>query len=263
MLRSGDALGALARLKQDVRRSPRDVKLRVFLFQMFCLFGEWDRASTQLSVSAELDATCLPMAQAYRAAIRCEMLRERVFAGARTPTVLGRPEPWMSLLIEAMRVLAEGRAAEAAGLRDAAFAAAPAVSGQIDGASFEWVADSDQRLGPMLEALVDGKYFWVPFQRLRSLVLEAPADLRDQVWMPARFVWANGGEAVGFVPTRYPGSASAGPELAASRRTEWREQDDWCLGIGQRVLVTDSAEVALMDLRLLEVAAAEPDAQAA
>ncbi len=71
----------------------------------------------------------------------------------------------------------------------------------------------------MLEAMVDGKYYWVPFHRLRTLDIEPPADLRDQVWMPAHFVWTNGGESFGFIPTRYPGSeqaadADAGPGAA-------------------------------------------------
>ncbi len=96
VLRAGDPGGALEQLKQEVRKAPRDARLRTFLFQMFCVFGEWDRAVTQLTVAAELDPMALPMAQAYRAAIRCELLRDKVFAGERTPTVFGDPEPWMS-----------------------------------------------------------------------------------------------------------------------------------------------------------------------
>ncbi len=257
ILRSGDPRAALDALKQEVRQAPRDARLRTFLFQLFCVFGEWDRALNQLTVCAELDAAALPMAQAYRATIRCEMLRERVFAGSRTPTVFGDPESWMSLLIEANRLLAAGIPEQAAALRDDAFEQAPAASGSIDGRDFAWIADADQRLGPMLEAIVDGKYYWVPFQRLRTLTIETAADLRDQVWMPARFTWANGGESVGFVPTRYPGSATADDaQLALARRTEWREQGDWFLGCGQRMLATDADETPLMDLRRLDVAAA-------
>ncbi len=250
LLRSGEPRAALEQLKQEVRKAPRDARLRTFLFQLFCVFGEWQRAVTQLTVVAELDPEALPMVQAYRAAIRCEILRGKIFAGERTPTVFGDPEPWMSLLIEANRVLAAGRASEAGGLRDTAFEQAPATAGTIDGEAFEWIADADPRLGPMLEALVDGKYYWVPFHRLRSLDIEPPADLRDQVWMPAHFVWANGGDSVGFIPTRYPGSDAADPELALSRRTEWQERDsEWFLGLGQRTLTTDAGEHAVMDIR--------------
>lgn len=253
-LRAGDPGGALALLKQEVRKSPRDVRLRTFLFQLFCVFGEWDRALTQLAAAGELDPAAIPMAQAYRSAIRCEMLRARVFAGTRTPTVFGQPEAWIPLLVEANRLLVAGHFAEAAGLRDDAFAQAPPVSGTLNGEAFEWIADADPRLGPMLEAIVDGKYWWVPFHRLRTLEIEAPADLRDQIWMPAHFVWSNGGEGFGFVPTRYPGlDADAEPALLLSRRTEWQEHEGWFLGRGQRMLATDAAETALMDVRRIEV----------
>jgi type VI secretion system protein ImpE len=261
LLREGDARAALEQLKQEVRKAPRDPGLRTFLFQMFCVFGEWDRAVTQLTVAAELDPIALPMAQAYRAAIRCEMLRGRVFAGARTPTIFADPEPWMSLLIEANRLLAEGKQGEAAGLRDDAFEQAPATTGKIDDQAFEWLADADPRLGPMLEAMIDGKYYWVPFSRMHALDIEPPADLRDQVWMPAHFVWTNAGESFGFVPTRYPGSELADdPALALSRRTEWHENGDWFLGLGQRMLASDAGEFPLMDVRRIEFTA--PDAAA-
>lgn len=254
VLRSGDLLGAVEHLKREVRRAPRDARLRTFLFQVFCVTGAWDRALTQLALAAELDAMAIPMAQAYRAAIRCEMLRARVFEGKRSPTIFGQPENWMSLLVEANRVLAAGKPDEAEALRDAAFDEAPEAAGTLDGQSFSWIADADQRLGPMLEAFVDGKYYWVPFYRMRELTIEKPADLRDMVWMPAHFVWANGGDAVGFIPTRYPGSAEAGADLALSRRTEWQAQGNWFVGLGQRMLTTDAGDdVPLMDLRSLGI----------
>jgi type VI secretion system protein ImpE len=269
LLRVEGPRASLEQLKKEVRKAPRDPRLRTFLFQLFCVFAEWDRALTQLTVASELDPMALPMAQTYRAAIRCEMLRERVFAGARSPTMLGEPAPWMSLLIEANRVLATGATAEAAGLRDAAFEAAPASSGTMfegapgatgtgDSKVFEWIADADQRLGPMLEAIIDGKYYWVPFTRLSRLDMEQPADLRDQIWMPAHFTWSTGGESYGFIPTRYPGSATAEEDLATSRRTEWREAGGWELGMGQRMLATDADDVAIMDLRRVEFTAVPP-----
>jgi type VI secretion system protein ImpE len=248
-------LAAIEQLKKDVRKAPRDSRLRTFLFQLFCVLGEWDRALTQLAVVSELDPLALPMAQTYRAIIRCEMLRERVFAGQRSPTLLGEPAHWMSLLVEATRVLATGAASEAAGLRDAAFEAAPTASGTLNGTPFEWIADADPRLGPVLEAMVEGKYYWVPFTRISRINIDPPEDLRDQVWMPAQFTWSTGGETAGFIPTRYPGSIAAGEDLAMSRRTEWREHDGWDLGLGQRILATDADEVALMDVRRLEITA--------
>jgi type VI secretion system protein ImpE len=254
-LRSGDLSGALEILKQDVRKAPREPRLRTFLFQMFCITGEWDRALTQLTAASELDPAAQPMLHAYRATIRCELLREKVFRGESSPTVLGDPSPWLPLLIEAVGQLASGKPAEAANLRDAAFEAAVETSGTLNGTDFAWIADADPRLGPVLEVFVNGNYMWVPFTRLKALRLDPPADLRDQVWMPANFTWSNDAEAVGFVPTRYPYSASQhDPALSLSRRTDWIDSGDgWQVPVGQRVLVTDSEETALMDIRALTI----------
>jgi type VI secretion system protein ImpE len=250
-LRSGDVEGAMAALKQDVRKSPRDGKLRTFLFQMFCVTGEWDRALTQLSVAGELDPLAYPMVQAYQAAIRCEMLREKVFRGELSPTVLGDPGEWLPLLMEATRLFAKGQHQEAAQLRDSAFEAAPSSSGVVNETAFEWIADSDPRLGPVVEVFLNGNYMWVPIFRIKSLLFEAPADLRDQVWTPTRFKWTNEGEAMGFIPTRYPGTiGTKDPALLLSKKTDWVDvAEDWSLPVGQRILVTDAEETALMDVR--------------
>jgi type VI secretion system protein ImpE len=263
LLSSGDPRAALEKLKQEVRKAPRDPRLRTFLFQLFCVTGEWDRALTQLTVVGELDKLALPMVTTYRAAIRCEVLRAKVFAGERQPTFFGEPEPWMSLLLEANRRLAAGATKDASALRDQAFEAAPASSGKIDGTDFDWIADADPRLGPVLEAIIDGKYFWLPLHRLRGLEIEPPVDLRDAIWLPAQLTFSNGGATVALLPARYPGSeAAADPAILLGRRTEWREQGDWYLGLGQRMLTIGAeADVALLDLRLLEITApAEPAA---
>ena len=80
-----------------------------------------------------------------------------------------------------------GQFAAAARLREQAFAAAPATCGRVDGQSFQWIADADSRLGPMLEVIIADRYFWVPFCRIRRIALEKPTDLRDLVWLPAQF----------------------------------------------------------------------------
>jgi type VI secretion system protein ImpE len=204
------------------------------------------------------------MAQTYQAVICCEVRREQVFKGEETPTVRGDPGPWLPPLIEATRLLCHGELDTATRLREAAFDRAPLSGGSLNGKPCAWIADADPRLGPVLEAFVNGTYLWVPFEQLRALRLEAPADLRDQVWMPASLIWNDGGEAYAFIPTRYPGSAAAAdPALALARRTEWCDAaPGWSLPLGQRVLVTDSDEVALMEVRNLQLASDLPVAGA-
>ena len=108
----------------------------------------------------------------------------------------------------------------------------------------------------MLEAVVEGKYYWVPFCRLKRVYIEKPTDLRDLIWAPAQFVWANGGEAAGHIPVRYPGTEKStdGP-LRLGRRTEWLEHEAGCVsGLGQRILATDGTEVPLLECRTIDLA---------
>jgi type VI secretion system protein ImpE len=256
-LKDGDAVRALKLLTDQVRSQPNDAKLRVFLFQLLVVLGQWDRALNQLTVASELDAAALPMAQTYREAIHCETLRLQVFGGQKVPMLFGEPETWTALLIEALLRAGRGEVDEASKLREQALADAPATAGTLDGVAFDWIADADVRLGPTLEAVINGRYYWLPWNRLSQVTIEAPVDLRDAVWMPANFTFANGGETVGLIPTRYPDTDLAAGDLCAlSRRTDWREgaAGVWA-GLGQRIITTSASEVALMDIRLVTLAA--------
>lgn len=257
LIREGRLADALAALQDMVRKDAANAKHRVFLFQLLCVMGEWKRALNQLNVAGELDPATLPMVQTYREAIQCEALRGEIFKAAHAPLIFGEPTLWLALLVEAVKCDAAGEHARADALRAQAFDAAPAGSGSIDGQRFAWLADADARLGPVLEAVVNGRYFWVPMQRIRRIAFEAPVDLRDTVWMPASFTWTNGAETVGLVPTRYADTLSRGDDaLLLARRTEWSEAGR---GLGQRMLVTDAGEYPLMDVRSIEFDGAEID----
>lgn len=276
-LRQGDLPRALAQLQEEVRKAPAEPKHRVFLFQLLSVLGQWDRALTQLNVARDLDPQSVQMAQAYQEILHCEVLRGQVFSGARTPLFFGEPEPWLARMWEAQVLTAKGEYAAGQALRDAAYEEAPAVEGQLfrrapqpspdveksshsstppeaPGEDFAWIADADSRLGPLLEVIINGRYYWVPFHHIQRVVFEAAADLRDLVWLPAHFQWTNGGETVGMVPTRYPGSESATDDrVRLARVTEWREAAEGVyLGLGQRLIATDQGEYPLLEIGRIE-----------
>jgi type VI secretion system protein ImpE len=254
-VRAGRLDEALAELQGQVRKKPADAKLRTFLFQLLAVRGDWDRALTQLKVVSDLDPSTVAMVKTYQEALRCELLRAEVFAGRKTPLLFGKPAEWMALMVQAVSLGAAGKFEEAKSLRDKAFEEAPATTGKIDDQPFAWIADADQRLGPMLEAIVNGKYYWIPFSRLREIRIEKPTDLRDIAWTAVNLLLANGGEAVGLVPTRYPGSETASDSrLVMARATEWVEHPgETFFGVGQRLLATDQGEVGIMDVRSIKL----------
>ncbi|MHC4750852.1 MAG: type VI secretion system accessory protein TagJ [Planctomycetota bacterium] len=263
LLRAGRLSEALAALEDEVRGNPTNAKLRIFLFQLLSVLGDWERALTQLNVAAELDSVNLLMAQVCRAALNCEALRTEIFAGKRSPLVFGEPAEWVGWLVQANQMIAEGKYQASQKLRERAFDTAPAITGSIDNQRFEWISDADSRLGPVLEAIVDGKYYWVPFTAIKRVQIDPPADLRDLVWLPANFTWVNGGETAGLIPTRYPDSeTSEDSAIRLARKTEWIEQPgDVYLGLGQRTFATDEGEFSLLQVRKIELDHDEVDQQ--
>jgi type VI secretion system protein ImpE len=128
-------------------------------------------------------------------------------------------------------------------------------SGTIGDKKFEWIADADGRLGPVCEAILNGKYYWIPFCRLARIEMEAPVDLRDFVWAPATLTFVNGGQSVALIPTRYPGTEKSGDDLARlARKTEWIEAGEGVYrGLGQRMWATSEEEYPLLDVRTVEL----------
>jgi type VI secretion system protein ImpE len=250
-LREGRPDVALQALQEAVRQKPADAKLRVFLFQLLCIQGQWQRALNQLNVCAEMDGAAMMMREMYHDAVGCEALRAEVFHGRRAPVLFGEPEPWLALLIESLLRAGAGEEAVASRLRLDAFDQAPTSAGSIDGTRFEWIADADARLGPVLEAMINGRYYWVPFSRLLRVTIEEPSDLRDFVWIPANLQFSNGGETLALLPARYPGSeCNSDGLIALGRKTDWVAlAGEAYAGLGQRVLATDGEEYPLLQCR--------------
>lgn len=243
-----------ARVQDAIRRQPTDDKLRIHLFQLYAQDGRWQKALAQMQMAAQLNNDHQLLAQAYRLAIRAELFREDVFLGLRSPSILGQPGQWVSYLKEALLADTTGQEAKAQDLRMLALDEASAVPGQLDAQPFTWIADADARLGPVLEVFVNGAYYWLPFDAISELRLEPPADLRDLVWMPAQLTLVNDGKHAVLLPARYP-LLGDGIEDGhrQSRVTTWVERGSEPVGMGVKLLVTDSAELSMLDLRRLQL----------
>ncbi|MDB5948097.1 MAG: virulence protein SciE type, partial [Ramlibacter sp.] len=190
-------------LQAQVRRDASSAKLRIHLFQLLCVMGLWQRALEQLQLSAQLDAKALPMAQTYREAIRCELFRAEVFAGKRSPQLMGDPPRWAGLLTQALRHEGLGDASAATSMRAEAMEMAEPTACVVDGVSCEWLTDGDARLGPVCEVFANGQYYWLPFESCSGIQIDPPVDMRDLVWSSAELLLPNEGRVPVLVPTRY------------------------------------------------------------
>jgi type VI secretion system protein ImpE len=249
LLRSGDIAGARTALAGELRRSPADANLRQFFWQLLAVVGEWDKAEQQLRTLATTEPKAMMLGSVYNQALGAMRQRARVLSGEVRATSLVGSEPWVEGLLDALQAFGRGEA-DATARSAAALAEAPATPGTMDGESFEWIADADQRFGPMLEAVIGEHYGFVPFAALKRVKVSEPADLRDTVWLPVEIETRGGQVSMAFVPVLYPGTEASGDgALMLARRTEWVERDGVEVGIGQRLLTTDGPENGILGVR--------------
>lgn len=286
---------ALARLEDAVRRAPGSASHRWALVEMLCLLGQWERALKHLQISTQLpvgeDAQWHAKAQMLRGLIRAEAQRLEVFEGHLMPQpVIDRPQ-WMDSLARALAFNAKGDHAEADRFRRAALEEAPtrpvvcawsedpAAHTDAEGEaetlverSFQWVGDSDTRLGPACELIVAGGYRWLAFADMATLQMERPRSLLDLVWRPVtlQLHGTRAGEQTlrGYFPSRYSGTENLPPEIDGARRdaltlarlTQWQEVGDTGIfAVGQKTWMTDAGDIPLLGLRSLRLADAPAD----
>ena len=253
LLKTGDLAGALAAVKAAIRKAPTDSDLRFTLFQFLSATGDWEGASNQLVAYSELTGRQSPLGHIFNDLVKAEVLRKLVFQGEKQPVIFGEPPEWVPLLVQSCAHFARGEYAAAMSLRSQALEEAPGVSGTVNGAPFDWMMDGDTRFGPMLELMMHGTYYWVPQQRVQELTFAEPTHLRDRVWVAVQVTFETGGATHAFMPVRYPAAHSwKDPALHLARTTDWTSPAEGIyIGGGQRVLMTNAAEIPLLEIRTL------------
>jgi type VI secretion system protein ImpE len=173
-LQAGRLQEALSALRQAVRKSPADASLRIFLFELLSLVGEWEKALTQLQVVGELDPDSFLLAQAFRPAVQCEVLRGEIFSGKRTPLIFGEPEPWVSSLVQANHLIATGKlkllpSCVNRRLPRRQLLQEVSMANLSSGLPMGFAAWSDAGGYPP-----KAKYYWIPFARMVSIRIGSP-----------------------------------------------------------------------------------------
>lgn len=236
---------------EAVRQRPSDPAERWLLFQLLCVDGEWERALKHLQTWATLEPEGTARAQLHRGLIESEMFRTEVFAGTRTPGFIDEAAPaWVDQLLQANARLGAGDVAGADALRQAALDAAPPSRGEsAEMGDFDWLTDSDTRLGPICEMCVAGGYRWIPMARIKSLTLTPVGTLTDLVWRPATLILRDATVLRGYVPTRYPGSEGGPATIRLARETRWQDLGETnVIALGQKTWTTNRGDWGLLDI---------------
>jgi type VI secretion system protein ImpE len=255
---AGDLPGAIQELNQTLRSRPTDTQARVFLFEILCFAGDYDRAGRQLDVlrTQASDPGAQLALEAYRDLLAAERMREQVFDGTSLPKFLTTPPPSVEQYAVLLAKLAKGHADVAERFAEAE-EAMPVRAGDIDGAAFSAIRDADDRLAPVLEAFHGADYLWLPFEQITSLELRAPTKLRDLLWTSAVVELEGHPSGDVFIPALYVRShRHPDNQVKLGRMTEWEAIGEQIVtGAGQRVLMIDGEERALLTIRNLRFTA--------
>ncbi len=253
----GNLSGAIEQVTQDVKANPRDLQSRIFLFELLCFAGEYDRARRQLDAVAQTsdDVKVEMGAQLYRSALQAEMARREFFNGTnRMPKFFSEPPAYAVLHVDAARKLNQNQVDEAETLLKASAGARPAIKGRADARPFADFCDGDDLLGPFLEVFFQGDYYWLPFEQIQRIELQSPRTLRDLIWTPVAVQFGERPRCDVFVPALYCGSHQHPDDLVKlGRMTEWKSLgSEFLLGLGQRTFMADDEERPLLEIRTVE-----------
>lgn len=235
LFQAGKLNDAIQALNLEVRNHPEDSKRRIFLFELLCFSGDYERAEKQLNILGSDDMQKEMGALVYRSALHAERTRHDLFTKKEYPKPAGE-------------VAASGGA----------------VSGTLNGKAFQSIADADPRIGPRLEVFAGGNYMWINFEHIASITMEQPRRLRDLLWTPARLRVGPAlkdtelGEV--FLPALTPFAwQDTDDAIRLGRMTVWVEGESGeALPVGQKMLFVDGEEFPLLEIRTLEINLPQP-----
>ena len=224
LFQSGKLREAVQALSDEVRNNPLDARRRIFLFELLCFAGEYDRAEKHLDVLAGASSAAQVGALLYRSAIHAEKDRQRMFAERAIPM------------------------AKPTGI----------VSGVRNGEPFERFADADERLGGAIELFVAGSYTWISLEQIASIEIAKPQKLRDLLWAPAIVTTSPAYKAMELgevlLPVLSPLSwKSEDDTVRLGRSTVWEEDSDGNLiPRGQKIFMVGEREIPILELGKIE-----------
>jgi type VI secretion system protein ImpE len=254
LLDAGNLRGAIEEVSRDVKAKPSEIRPRIFLFELLCFAGEYDRAEKQLEVIGHQSARAELGVQVYRNNLKAERDRRRLFSDGLAPHFLTEPPAYVDLHLSAINRLREGNTEEVRGLLDRAEEECPALGGMLDGQPFLDFRDCHDLTSSVLELIVHDKYTWVPFDQIKQIEIPAPRQLRDLMWTPARIEAVDGTIGEVFIPALYVGSSDhQDDQVKLGRMTDWPQtKKALYLPVGLRLFMVDGEEKAMLEARSIE-----------
>ena len=253
---------AIAAANAEVRRRPGDLGARILLAEFLLFAGTIDRADIILDAAATADPSSAVVVAEFRQLLRAETARRKLSRDGRVPEFLGEPPAALRAALAAHVALRAGDVAEAARCAAETETIRPRVPGFLKegggDVAFDDFRDVDDLCAGFFEVLTTtGKYYWVPTERVASIVFHPPRRPRDLAWRRATISVTEGPDGEVYVPVIYD---SLQPDPADDYRlghsTEWSgEESGPVRGAGQRVFLAGDDPRGIMEITELRFGA--------
>lgn len=262
LLAEGDLTGAIASILDFVRGNPTDIPARIFLFELSCFSGDWERAEKQLDVIGHQDAKAMIGSMIYRENFKAEGDRSGYFADGLQPGILAPPPPYVGDLIQANNRIREGNTAEARNILDKVEEERPAFKALVNGGEVSDFRDYNDGTMCIFEVIFKDQYVWLPMEQVQKVEFFKPKSLRDLFWIQGQVELVEGTNGEMFFPSLYSGSSkSENDRVRLGRMTDWRDLgDDVYSGEGLKLFWMDGKDRSILDIDVIEFQHEEDDA---
>ncbi len=253
-LDAGNLKGAIESALNLVKTNPTNSAARIFLFELSCFSGDWERAERQLDVIGHQETNAMIGSKIYSENFAAERERISVFSKGTKPEFLMPPPDYVEDLLTANNLLIEGKATEARELIDAVEEKRPAFKCNVNGEGFSDFRDYNDLTMCVFEAILKGSYIWLPIEHIKKIEFFDRKSLRDVYWIQAEIELNNGTKGEMFLPALYADSwKNADDQVRLGKTVDWREaSDDIFVGEGIKLFWTDGRDKTILDFKTLE-----------
>jgi len=253
-LDAGNLTAAVESAVNLVKTNPTNEAGRIFLFELSCFAGDWERAERQLEVIGHQDVNAMIGSKIYQGNFKAERDRMKYFSEGLSPEFMTAKPPYVDTLMAANNRLREGNDAEARQLLDEVEENRPAFSVSINGEGFTDFRDYNDLTMCVFEVLFRNGYLWIPFEQVQKVDVIKPKTLRDLYWIQANIELTNGTSGEMFLPALYSGSwKSPNDQVRLGRMTDWRSMgSDVFVGEGTRLFWMDGRDKSILDIETIE-----------
>jgi type VI secretion system protein ImpE len=257
LFHAGQLTEAVAAASAAVKRAPTDLGARILLAEMLVFSGNAERADVILDAAADVEPSAAVAVAEFRQLLRAEVARRQLFRDGRVPEFLGEPTAHQRHALAALVALRVGDAAGAAREAADAEAARPHSAGAHENHAFDDFRDADDLLAGSFEVLTTTGKYWVPIERVGSVVFHSPKRPRDLLWRRASMSVNDGPDGDVYIPCTYaPPDGMQDSSLLLGRSTDWSGPEGGPVrGLGLRTFLVGEEAMTIMDLRGLEFTA--------